>query len=687
MAVASSSSERDVEMEDLRDEVQKLREEIMKRDKEIARLQQGNNELQSLLLRMKQTELKTRALGLFLPRDKKPAVSGESSQFVEEGMRVELKSHPKDSAATALIREALLKNDFMKNLEPAQMAEMIDCMRPKTYEKDQFIIREGWPGTELYVTASGEVEVRQQEKKLRTIGPGSVIGELAVLYNCTRTATIITTQATQVWCLERQAFQTIMMRTGLKRQEDYKNFLRKVSTFRRLPDNLIGKVADSLEEDQYADGEFIVRQGGVGDTFYIIRSGSVEITQTAESGGEPKHLRFLAAGETFGELALLRDERRTANAIAKGKVNCLVLERGAFHQLIGNLEQYSEATYIEEQERKAAEERKRKSTPQFDSEFMNMKLGDLQILGTLGVGGFGRVELVNLKTDKTRSFALKCLKKKHIVETRQQEHVFNEKRIMLMTKSPFVVRLFRTFRDSRYLYFLMESCLGGELWTVLRDMTRFDDPTARFYTACVIEAFEYLHSKGVIYRDLKPENLLLDVRGYVKLVDFGFAKKIGFGRKTWTFCGTPEYVAPEIILNKGHDFSSDYWSLGILMFELLTGTPPFTGEETMQTYNIILKGLDRIDFPRIITRNAHNLIRKLCRDNPSERLGNQKDGIKDIKRHRWFSGLDWAGLVLQRVKPPFVPKVKSSTDMRNFDSYPAEKSLPAEDHSGWDETF
>lgn len=164
------------------------------------------------------------------------------------------------------------------------------------------------------------------------------------------------------------------------------------------------------------------------------------------------------------------------------------------------------------------------------------------------------------------------MKKSQIVETRQQQHIMSEKEIMGEANCQFVVKLFKTFKDRKYLYMLMESCLGGELWTILRDKGHFDDATTRFYTACVVEAFDYLHARNIIYRDLKPENLLLDVQGYVKLVDFGFAKKLQSGRKTWTFCGTPEYVAPEVILNRGHDISADYWSLGVLMFELLTGT-------------------------------------------------------------------------------------------------------------------
>ncbi|CAB1343648.1 unnamed protein product, partial [Coregonus sp. 'balchen'] len=251
--------------------------------------------------------------------------------------------------------------------------------------------------------------------------------------------------------------------------------------------------------------------------------------------------------------------------------------------------------------------------------FSNLNLADFNIFDTLGVGGFGRVELVQLKSDELKTFAMKILKKRHIVDTRQQEHIRSEKLIMQEAHSDFIVRLYRTFKDSKYLYMLMEACLGGELGS-------FEDSTTRFYTACVVEAFAYLHSKGIIYRDLKPENLILDHRGYAKLVDFGFAKKIGFGKKTWTFCGTPEYVAPEIILNKGHDISADYWSLGILMFELLTG--------------------------------------------------------------RWFEGFNGEGLRKGTLTPPIIPNVTSPTDTSNFDSFPEDnEDPPPDDNSGWDTDF
>lgn len=207
----------------------------------------------------------------------------------------------------------------------------------------------------------------------------------------------------------------------------------------------------------------------------------------------------------------------------------------------------------------------------FFAEYEYIKLNDLEVIATLGIGGFGRVELVQYTDDPSLTFALKCLKKQHIVDTQQQDHIFSERNVMMNCKSDFICRMYRTFRDTKYVYMLLEACLGGEVWTILRDRGCFDEDTTKFITGCVLEAFEYLHSRGIIYRDLKPENLLLNNRGYVKLVDFGFSKSLGYSSKTWTFCGTPEYVAPETILNKGHDRAVDYWALGILMHELLTG--------------------------------------------------------------------------------------------------------------------
>ncbi|XP_016128776.1 cGMP-dependent protein kinase 1a [Sinocyclocheilus grahami] len=612
-------------------------------------------------------------------RTKRQAISAEPAN-VQQLSHVTLPNVPKSAKSKELIKSAILDNDFMKNLEMSQIQEIVDCMYPVDYDKNSCIIKEGDVGSLVYLLEKGKVEVSKEGLKLCTMGPGKVFGELAILYNCTRTATVRTVTSVKLWAIDRQCFQTIMMRTGLIKHAENMELLKSVLTFRGLPEEILSKLADVLEETHYEDGNYIIRQGARGDTFFIISKGKVTMTREDCPGQEPVCLRSMGKGDSFGEKALQGEDIRTANVIAAESVTCLVIDRDSYKHLIGGLEDISN---------KGSEDAEAKAKYEAENAFFsNLNLSDFNIIDTLGVGGFGRVELVQLKSDEMKTFAMKILKKRHIVDTRQQEHIRSEKLIMQEAHSDFIVRLYRTFKDSKYLYMLMEACLGGELWTILRDRGNFDDSTTRFYTACVVEAFAYLHSKGIIYRDLKPENLILDHRGYAKLVDFGFAKKIGFGKKTWTFCGTPEYVAPEIILNKGHDISADYWSLGILMYELLTGSPPFSGPDPMKTYNIILRGIDMIEFPKKITKNAANLIKKLCRDTPSERLGNLKNGVKDIQKHKWFEGFNWDGLRKGTLMPPIIPNVTSSTDTSNFDSFPEDnEDPPPDDNSGWDTDF
>ncbi|XP_051794947.1 cGMP-dependent protein kinase 1-like isoform X1 [Acanthochromis polyacanthus] len=613
-------------------------------------------------------------------RTKRQAISAEPSALDPSQLSdVTLTSYCKSKESSDLIQRALMDNDFMKHLEHGQILTIMDCMRPTSLTKGCCVIQEGDDGSTVYVLEEGMVEVTKEGKKLCSIGPGKVFGELAILYNCTRTATVTALTDIKLWAIDRQDFQTIMMRTGLIKYSQYTDFLRSVPSFQSLAEDVLSKLADALEETRYSDGDYIIRQGATGDTFFIISEGQVKVSQQISANDEEAAVKTLSKGDWFGEQALKGEDVRTASVTAVGNVTCLVIDRESFKQLIGGLDDGSDKQY-DSDEAKA----KRQAEADF---FSSVSLSDFTIISTLGMGGFSRVELVQLKSDPNRSFALKVLKKRHIVDTSQQGHILSERRIMMEAHSPFIIRLYRTFRDSKYLYMLLEVCLGGELWSLLRDRGLFDDGITRFYTGCVIEALAFLHSRGIIYRDLKPENIILDHRGYAKLVDFGFAKKVGLGKKTWTFCGTPEYVAPEIILNKGHDSSADCWSLGILVFELLSGSPPFSGSDPMMTYNIILRGIDMIEFPKKITKSAANLIKRLCRDNPSERLGNQKNGVKDIQKHKWFEGFNWDGLRQGTIDPPFTPTVDGPLDNSNFDYFPEDTEEPPDEESGWDLEF
>lgn len=319
-------------------------------------------------------------------------------------------------------------------------------------------------------------------------------------------------------------------------------------------------------------------------------------------------------------------------------------------------------------------------------EYRDTKLDEFEVVNMLGVGSFGKVELIRDKKCPENVFALKTLSKTNIVERSQQQHVFNEKKILIGLNSQFIIQLYKTFKDDRNVYLLMEVCLGGELWTILRDHGRFDELTSRFYIGCVVEALEYLHERDIAFRDLKPENLLMDTAGYVKLIDFGFAKKIFPGRKTMTFCGTPEYVAPEVLLDEGHDLSVDCWSLGILIYELQSGNPPFTGS-TMEIYESIVRGFEDMKFSKHINKSTQRVIKKLCKEKPKERLGCQKNGITGIRKDRWFRGFKWKALQNKTMQAPLRPKINSYIDTSNFDECELSTDAPEEEFSGWDQYF
>ncbi|CAH8618584.1 unnamed protein product [Heterobilharzia americana] len=609
-------------------------------------------------------------------------------QNEDEIQSKELKSHPKSENVRKLIKGAIMENDFMNHIALSQLSELIDCMYSIEFTAEEVIISEGDFGSLVYVLAEGQLEISKDGRKLRVLDRPTVLGELAVLYNCTRTASVKALTNGILWAIDRVSFQTILMRNHLQKHNDYITFLKSVPTFSNLPDGTISKLADQLNEVTYRPNEYIIRQGARGDNFYIIADGHVKVTiyPTSENGTidrskEPQFVRTLGRGEWFGEKALTGDNLRTANIIATGDeaVTCLSLDLESYNLLIGDLDglkrRYSQ---VKPEEIKLGE---------FKTEYQNIQLDDLQIISTLGAGGFGRVELVCVDGDKTKTYALKKMKKQHIVETKQEEHVMNERNIMLHTDSPFIVRLCKTFKDKKYLYLLLEVCLGGELWSLLKEKYFFSEEATQFYVACVVEALDYLHRKNIIYRDLKPENIILDTQGYCKLTDLGFAKQLPYGAKTWTFCGTPEYMAPEVILNKGHDAAVDHWSLGVLLFELLTGLPPFESPDTMRTYGIILKGIDAVNFPTKMSKNAQCLVKKLCRENPAERYGVGKDGLREIEKHVWFEGFDWVGLRKRALKAPHERQVTSQSDLRHFDAYPEETEEPEDEISGWDESF
>ena len=293
-----------------------------------------------------------------------------------------------------------------------------------------------------------------------------------------------------------------------------------------------------------------------------------------------------------------------------------------------------------------------------------------QLLKVLGKGGYGKVFQVRKITqpDNGSIFAMKVLKKASIVRNQKDTaHTKAERNILQDVKHPFIVDLKYAFQTGGKLYLILEYLSGGELFMHLEREGIFMEDMACFYLSEITMALGHLHSKGIIYRDLKPENILLDMAGHIKLTDFGLCKEsIHEGSVTHTFCGTIEYMAPEVLTRSGHNKAVDWWSLGALMFDMLNGAPPFTAENRKKTIDKVLRG--KLTLPPYLTAEAKDLLKKLLRRHSQSRLGAGPDDDKAVRRHSFFKHINWDDLLNRRVEPPFRPPLKNEEDVSLFDT-------------------
>lgn len=294
-------------------------------------------------------------------------------------------------------------------------------------------------------------------------------------------------------------------------------------------------------------------------------------------------------------------------------------------------------------------------------------LKDFDLLCVLGRGAFGKVIKVR-KKDTKAIYAMKVLAKDMLIKQKMVEYTKSEKSILQQIDHPYIVHLRYAFQTPSKLYLVLDFLSGGELFFHLSKEVKFDVDRARFYTAELVLALGHLHEKDIIYRDLKPENVVLDGEGHIQMTDFGLAKSsISNQNPTYTFCGTPEYLAPEIINGKGHSKPVDWWSLGILLYEMLVGLPPFYSENINEMYELILK--TPLKFPSFVPSDAQGLLKCLLERDPGKRIGSGSSDYKEIMKHEFFKKIEWDKMMKRQVPPPFVPKGdKDDGTAGNFDT-------------------
>eukprot|EP00927_Polykrikos_kofoidii_P028220 TRINITY_DN24670_c0_g1_i1.p1 TRINITY_DN24670_c0_g1~~TRINITY_DN24670_c0_g1_i1.p1 ORF type:complete len:750 (-),score=152.43 TRINITY_DN24670_c0_g1_i1:197-2446(-) len=605
------------------------------------------------------------------------------------GLQIEVKPPCEKTEEERLaIRQALQANKNLKTmviLDDAKADMLIDKAWKEEVKEGAVLIKQGsLHADHMYVVQHGsfDFKVVEQAKNVAEMAVdnvtsfgqnvgiakrGDCFGELGILYFAPRAASVVAKEDSVVWVIDRISFKKVMAEYFDQVINMYTTYLLGVKILDKLTDDQRKECAKGLVEMTFRQNEVLFEQDEIGQSFYILLEGQVAIIKNgnleAELIAEPNRVCY------FGESALMKDEPRSASVKVKSETaKTLVLDRMSYSMLVGGNDGNAQTDR--------------------DKQFGLVMFADLKRLGLLGCGGFGAVELVEHATTN-ETYALKALSKGYVLKAGMQDGIMSEKDVQLLCNSSFIVQLFETFNSDQYLYFLLELALGGELYATYNRKGlwgRVDH--AKYYIGCVVLAFEHMHSKKIIYRDLKPENVLLTDTGLAKVTDMGLAK-ICPGM-TYTTCGTPDYFAPELVFSKGHTKALDWWTLGVFTFELLGGHPPFEAPAPIMIYQNVTKGINKVTFPKQCRGAAEDFIKGLCHASSAERLPMRKGGIGNVKTHAWFAGFSWPSLESCKMTAPFVPVVKSKKDLANFcvskDDLPP--TIPYKpDKSNWDKNF
>lgn len=505
-------------------------------------------------------------------------------------------------------------------------------------------------------------------------------------------------QTSTVWVIDRLAFKSLLYSSRKDEMKKIVTLINEIPVFNCLLHDERELLAETLYSKHYIKDEFIMKKGSPVEMFFIVMNGVVNVDGVLiDCHPHPKGDIQCGRGMYFGEDSLIQGIAGTHTVVAHSDdVDVVYLSKRDFEHILGPL-----GDLILHHETKPGQERASRTrlpeaqnlAPGHRSDQIpaSLNLGTISRVGVLGIGGFG---YVTLEKYESKAYALKKISKAYILKSKMQKSIMNEKRIHFMCNSDFIVRLYATFKDATALYLLVEPALGGELYhTYHKNRFHGSGTKARFYVSAALVALDHLHQKKVLYRDLKPENLLLDHQGVCKMTDMGLAKQcVG---KTYTSCGTPDYFAPEIIAHAGYTESVDWWTVGVLTHELLSGHAPFESPNPQQTYAKVRRGVSCVSFP--YEKNypeAVEYVKSMLNREPAQRLASLPGGIENCKRHPFYTAFDfnWDRFLNQTMAVPYKPQVNGAFDLSNFkqreDATPKKFDLEYVDpKNGWDDDW
>ena len=604
----------------------------------------------------------------------------EFYRISRESFRYAIASAAKESSEKVL--DALRNVELFQNLSESQLRDLSKVCGDATFREGQKVFKKGQRGNIFYIIQEGKVQITDIGENFQDnyLEPGMTFGEAALKTSNPRNATAIAAvDDTKLIEIEKDDFEKILgpLEQAISTNQNLR-ILSSLDFFRGLSSDEKEAVVKMFVETSYDKGTMILNENEEDKTFYIIKEG--EVSMSTHDAGD-KEISLLGPGQSFNLAALQspKDGLVWPTCVAKTMVKCFELKREDLQKVAGAgfKDLATKAYQARQAELNAAKQ-------------VKVPFQQLRDVAKLGQGTFGRVSLVQDKVSQ-RVFALKALHKKEVVEYKQQANVMNEKNIMLMCHHPFILALYNTYKTDHKLYMLLEYCNGGELFGRLHTNNR-DGVTnaqhAKFYCGCCTLALGYLLQRKIIYRDLKPENMLVDKEGYVKVIDFGFAKICE--NKAYTLCGTPEYMAPEIILGRGYDISIDWWALGVLIYECLAGQSPFAARDQNTICKKIVQRKYECPKTAMFTPEAKDIVDRLLQTKGADRLASGPSGASAVKNHPWFNSIDWDGLMARSEKAPWTPKVKDDLDVSNFDNYGVDDSYDkkwTDPNPGWDKEF